>query len=191
MMTKAVKRIFTIVLVLVMLAVAPSAALANENTSLWADCTYGWSNETRSGIRSMMDSDPGTHITVTGPGYVTITWEESVPASTLYIEWYTPPERFVITQYDENGAVLCESDETSIQLNQLFYLEDGACSVSVGADADMDVSTMQIYDADTIPYNYHDWNDTPEKLDFLIISAHPDDDVLFATRTCGCAAARR
>jgi LmbE family N-acetylglucosaminyl deacetylase len=110
------------------------------------------------------------------PGHIL---DESVPASTLYIEWYTVPEGFTITQYDGNGTILSECDGSTVQINQLYPLQDGTRRVCVNSDVEMDISALQIYNADTIPYNYHDWSDSPEKLDYLIISAHPDDDVLF------------
>ncbi len=178
-MTIAMRRIFIIFSAFVLLFALPSAALAEGNTSLWSECSYTCSNETRNGLRKIKDSDSGTHLVVNGPGYVTISWDDSVPASTLYVEWYTLPERFTITQYDANGLVLSKNDRATIQINQLYSLNDATRSVCVAADSDMDISALQIYDADTIPRNYHAWADSPEKLDFLIISAHPDDDVLF------------
>ncbi len=173
------RRIFTILSAVVLLLAFPSAAHAEGNTSLWAECNYSCSNETRNGLRKIKDSDSGTHLIVAGPGDVTVSWDEGVPASTLYIEWYILPERFTITQYNDNGQVLSEDDGATIQINQLYTLNDETRSVCVASDSDMDISALQIYDADTIPYNYHAWNDSPEKLDFLVISAHPDDDVLF------------
>jgi LmbE family N-acetylglucosaminyl deacetylase len=173
------KRILTILLSLGLLIIFPSTSLAKENTSLWSVCTYTCSNETRNGLRKIKDEDSGTHLVVAGPGYVTVSWDESVPASTLYIEWYTVPEGFTITQYDGNGTILSECDGSTVQINQLYPLQDGTRRVCVNSDVEMDISALQIYNADTIPYNYHDWSDSPEKLDYLIISAHPDDDVLF------------
>jgi len=174
-----IKRICIILLALSLPLVFPSAAYAQGNTSLWADCDYKCSNETNDGLRKIKDDDGGSHLVVTGPGSVTVSWEADVPASKLYIEWYTLPEWFAITQYDENGEVLDTSYGATTQINQLYTLIDGVRSVSVRSDVDMDISTLQLYDADTLPYNYHEWNDSPEKLDFLVISAHPDDDVLF------------
>lgn len=176
---KPIKRALTLLLMFSLLAAFPSASLAQENTSLWAECTYSCSNETPDGLRKIKDEDPGSHLVIAGPGSVTISWGADVPAKTLYIEWYTMPEQFSIAQYNENGTVLSEGEGATTQINQLYSLRDGTRSVCIYADADMDISTLHIYDADTLPYNYHEWSDPPEKLDYLIISAHPDDDVLF------------
>ncbi len=176
---KPMKRICILFLALSFLLVFPSASLAQGNTSLWADCTYNCSNETRDGLRKIKDDDPGTHLVVAGPGDVTISWEADVPADKLYVEWYTVPQGFTVTQYDGNGTVLSECDGTTTQINQMYPLEQGTRSVCVCADEDMDISTLQVYDADTIPYNYHEWSDSPDKLDYLVIATHPDDDVLF------------
>ena len=43
----------------------------------------------------------------------------------------------------------------------------------------MSVIYCRVYGEGTLPEPFHAWQETPDKLDYLLISTHPDDDVLY------------
>jgi hypothetical protein len=84
-----------------------------------------------------------------------------------------------LTQYRKDGSVIGAIDGETYQLNQLYELSKEACNIVLASEADMDLCTAIVYGANAMPKDYHPWHATPDKLDYLVIVAHPDDDILF------------
>ena len=63
-------------------------------------------------------------------------------------------------------------------MNRAVFVEEKTRRVTLIPEKDLQVSSLYAFGEGTVP-NYHDWEPTPEKLDYLIVAMHPDDDVLF------------
>ena len=162
-----------------LLASLPAHAEAEEDESLWRECKYSTSNRMREGFREIWDTNASSDYIIPGPGDLTVSWKDSTPAATLYLEWKTLPNDFTITQYKQDGSVVETEAGELYELNQLYALSKDTRSIIVSSDTDMDLCTAVVYGPDTIPEDYHPWNATPAKLDYLVVVAHPDDDAIF------------
>lgn len=150
-----------------------------EDSSLWKSCKYTTTNRSREGLREVWDTNSSSDYIVKGPGEFTISWEAQTPATSLYLEWKTLPNDFTLTQCREDGGVVETAAGETYQLNQLYVISKEARSITLSSQTDMDLCTAVVYGPDMVPEDYHPWNATPDKLDYLVIVAHPDDDVVF------------
>lgn len=171
----------TLLLLSLLLAwtMVPARTYAELNDSLWHACRYTCSGGRPSGLCELWDMNVESGYVVEGPGDVTISWRNGVPARTLYLAWRSLPVPFVLTQRAGDGSVLDTRAGETWRMNQLYKLNPKTRSVSVSSNTDMDLCSALIYGPNVLPKNYHPWEPTPEKLDYLVIATHPDDDVLF------------
>lgn len=160
-------------------ALFPGGTRAEENDSLWRKCSYTSSDGNPKGLCELWDMNAESGYCIKGPGELTVNWRDGVPARMLYLAWRTLPEPFVLTQRAGDGLVLKMDSGETWQMNQLYKLNPEARSVTLSSGANMDLCSVLVYGPGILPKNYHPWRPTPEKLDYLVIATHPDDDVLF------------
>lgn len=172
---------FLLVGICVCLLCTPLLSLGTEEEQpldLTEVCTLTSSFEyRRDWISLVTDDDPHTRQDFGFNGYVQAAWEEGTEVGFLYVEWYSLPESFLILQYDANGQLISGKQGDNRPLNQIIYPEEGACAIRLQGD-DLTIATLKVYGGDVLPYNYHPWEE-PDKLDYLIVATHPDDDTLF------------
>ena len=160
-------------------SIVPVKPSAEKDDSLWRECTYASSNRSREGIRELWDANASSDFIIKGPGELSISWEDQVPAQSLYLEWNIFPADFTVTQYSLDGTAIATVPGETYELNQLYQLLPETCRVSIKSETTMDLCTAVVYGPNVIPADYHPWERTPDKLDYLIIVAHPDDDAIF------------
>lgn len=177
--TGRTRGILLLLCLLLALAAVPAKARAEENDSLWHACRYTCSGGRPAGLCELWDMNGESGFVVEGPGDVTISWRNGIPARMLYLAWRAMPAPFTLTQFGADGTALQTDAGETWQLNQLYKILPETRSVSIASNADMDLCSALVYGPGKLPHNYHPWNPTPEKLDYLIIATHPDDDVLF------------
>ena len=177
--TELIRGILLILAMVFALSALPVSARAELNDSLWHACRYTCSGARPSGLNELWDMNAESGYIVKGPGDLTISWRNGVPARMLYLAWRTLPEPFVVRQYAGDGALIASQTGETWELNQLYKISPEARSVSIVSQTDMDLCSALVYGPNMIPKNYHPWNPTPEKLDYLVIATHPDDDILF------------
>ena len=106
-----------------------------------------------------------------------IRWDEDVPVKAVWIAFMDYPKAYRVQQLDGNGTVLKEEPGLGF-VDHTLFLEAETRAVTVLAEGKCDIAAMYAYGEGTVPH-YHPWEPTPEKLDYLTIAMHPDDDVLF------------
>jgi len=161
------------------LSALPVSARAELNDSLWHACRYTSSGGRPSGLCELWDMNAESGYMIKGPGDLTISWRKGVPARMLYLAWRTLPEPFTLTQYNADGTQISSIPGETWEMNQLYKISPEARSVSITSSTDMDLCSALVYGPNILPKNYHPWKPPPEKLDYLVIATHPDDDVLF------------
>lgn len=109
--------------------------------------------------------------------WVSLTWDGSVPVKAVWLAFRDCPGAYRIRQFDADGALIREESGPEF-VNHAVFVEPGTRSVAVLADRESDLASMHAYGEGPVP-NYHPWKPTPDKLDYLIVAMHPDDDVLF------------
>lgn len=175
------KRGLLLLCAILLITIFPLRAEADsdDNESLYRDCEYATTNRSREGLREIWDTNSSSDYVVKGPGELTISWKVQTPAKSLYLEWNTLPKDFALTQYREDGSVVETTAGETYRLNQLYSISKDAGRITLSSQTDMDICTAVVYGPDTVPKDYHPWNPTPAKLDYLVIVTHPDDDAIF------------
>lgn len=100
----------------------------------------------------------------------------------LCIAWETIPATRVIRFWGENESLLSEVTEEGFCHDETFPLPEGTVRLEISTSGEEKISVAEVllYGEGTLPepWNYT-WKPTPEKLDFLIIGTHFDDEVLY------------
>ena len=110
---------------------------------------------------------------------ITVSWKEDVPAAKLCLQWLNLPEGVRVIQYDRRWKELSnrtlDSDPESV-----ISLDPAARSavIVIGKNKEK-LSQLHVFGEGTLPEPFHEWTETPDYLDYLLIATHPDDDVLY------------
>lgn len=184
-MKKSLTAVLSIVLCLLLFSAATFAATDNkgETDSVFAtDLTSQCRLETSmhdSGIVRMTDDDIYTKQTLRKGSYLSFSWIRSLGAKYLFLSWFELPECVTITQTDDSGQVTKRQKYAPEILDELIEFEEGTTTVTIYANAPLNLTTLHIYSGGILPDGCHPWLPTPGKLDFLMVATHPDDDIFF------------
>ena len=107
-------------------------------------------------------------------------WDSSrVSPGYLCIQWETEPINAQLWQLDKDGSILSQRDIPR-EYDTVENLLPETCKVAfVSGREGMSVMRLALYTDGKLPEPFVPWRPTPDHLDYLIISTHPDDDVLF------------
>ena len=125
----------------------------------------------------LTDGDLRSSQTFVAGKRVSLAWTDEVPVKVVYLAFRDYPKAYRIQQFDAEGALIKE-EPGFWNINHAVFLEEGTRAVTVVPDSKVTICSFYAYGEGTIP-GYHPWEPTPEKLDYLIVAMHPDDDVLF------------
>ncbi len=114
--------------------------------------------------------------------YLEITLPGDTPCGTVYIQWYDKPLPFRIRILKDGEWVdLCRKTESyynaarALPFPQIRFricpLEDH--------DGSMSVAEIRLYAPGKVPDTVQFWEPTVEKADLMLLSCHPDDEVLW------------
>jgi len=149
----------------------PRAENLTRRCSLSADLTstaYTW---------RLTDEELSTTQVLQAGQRVSLSWGDSVPVKAVRLAFKDYPGAYRIQQFDAAGTLLKE--ETAPRyINHAVFVEEGTRTVTVVPEEQINLCSLYAYGEGVIP-DYHPWAPTPEKLDYLIVAMHPDDDVLF------------
>ncbi|MBR0356391.1 MAG: PIG-L family deacetylase [Clostridia bacterium] len=109
-----------------------------------------------------------------------VQWAEDFPGHYLCVQWNVIPVGVRLRQYDRSGVLLSETDVPEVY-DTILEVEEGTGRVTFLSDRQgMSVARIALYSKGILPESFSmDWLETPDHLDYLIISTHPDDDVIF------------
>lgn len=172
-------RILSLILGILLLC-APFCAFAEQKkaTDLSKQCTAETSDGSKALAASLKGRSSANLKFAQGASF-SLRWGDDVPAARLCLEWKTLPENVVVSQYDANDVLLCTETVSGVPSSVTALLPETR-KVTVGSeDATMELSLCRVYGEGTLPEPFHEWIDTPDHLDYLLISTHPDDDVLY------------
>lgn len=155
-------------------AYADTTAVAVDLTPL---CHVSADNHAGQHIKDITDTSVFTDSTFFPYERVSISWAASVPVRAVLISFHSEPPLYQILQYDENDALLSEQAGPAF-VNGVVYVSDQTRRVTFVSIEHVRVCELYAYGEGTIP-NVHPWQPIPEKLDYLVIGMHPDDETLF------------
>ena len=109
--------------------------------------------------------------------WVSLSWSDDVPVKTVWLAFSDYPGAYLVRQLDGAGALIRE-DAGQSYVNHAVFVAEETRAVTVLSKGEISLCSLYAYGAGVVP-GYHPWEPTPEKLDYLIVAMHPDDDVLF------------
>lgn len=168
-----------LIFLLILLLTVPLSAHADGSKAvdLTGRCRLDTS-ETRGNPQKLLENN-GSFLTFEAGKSFTLTWTDDVPAARLCLSWQTRPEGVTVTQYDASGTVLMTQTILSAGSTVTPLLPETRKAVVTASDAGMEVMYCRVFGEGVLPEPFHEWLETPDHLDYLLISAHPDDDVLY------------
>ncbi len=156
---------------------APPAASA-EAVSVSSECVYSLPKRGFA-AHNLYDDKYTSNLRVRAGARIAISFAPDLGAAALYLSFFTRPTAYEVLQYDASGALLQTDTPDPALLVQWLPLLPEAVRVEIVATEAYHISDCMVFSHGALPAFLHDWSPTPDKLDFLVISAHPDDDQLF------------
>lgn len=132
-------------------------------------------------LKYLRDNDFDTANFISQECPLTVDLKES-DAEFLCIGWVNQNVERTVRFYGEEDALLLEATEISLFHDETLPIPEGTLrlEISVTGEEKVGVVEVQLYTEGTLPEPwYYSWETTPEQLDFLVVSTHFDDDVLF------------
>lgn len=180
---KAMKRIIVkvVILCMVFLCGMPAVTAAEdqpEAEELTKSCSVTVSTDSDA-LKEILNFRLKSYATLRPRTKITVSWKEDVPAAKLCLQWLDLPEGVRVIQYDRKWKELSnrilDSDPESV-----ISLEPAARSaiIVIGKNKEK-LSQLHVFGEGTLPEPFHEWTETPDHLDYLLIATHPDDDVLY------------
>ena len=107
-------------------------------------------------------------------------WDASaVSPGYLCVQWDQLPMDLQLQQLDADGNILSQR-VVPYEYDTIEKLLPNTQRVAFISDRlGMDIARIALYSDGVLPEPFLNWNPTPDHLDYLIVSTHPDDDVLF------------
>ena len=137
------------------------------------NCFYDFTS-----VPVLRDDNKATGYTFTAGQTLPVRWTENIPVRFVYIAFTRDPVPFTLNQYDENGTLL-KTEQGHQMLNYAYALEEGSRSLTiVNGEQEMSLCSLYMYGEGTVP-DFHPFIEPGDKLDYMIVATHCDDDVLF------------
>lgn len=148
--------------------------------SMTGDCDL---EATRGDEDDLTDNDYTTALTLrSAEDNLTITLPAGRTAEGLALHWETAPSAVHISVQAEDGSEIGVIDEENPDGMIHFYHEVDASArrlVVSTADEDKALCEVRVYEKNYVSEVVQQWEELPEKLDLLVVSAHQDDEMLF------------
>ena len=195
-MNRSIKTICMLLLAAVLLCTGQNPALADakpeEPVSHARRCTYADARK-RSSLRDRLaDRDEATRFAYKKGEWVSVRWKDE-PVDFVYFEWTDKvgidPVPYTVELLDADGNTV-ETREGEPYWNCGVEIAEGIHGVRLTVQAETELCTLIPYSGGA-PKNYHPWQPTVDKADFLVIAMHPDDDCLFMGNVVATYGAQR
>lgn len=175
--------VYIISLILIVCLVQPAYA-DNEAVDYSSSCTYA-SGGNAVLAANLTDVNVESRVALNGGSSLEMSWDASVPVERIFYELTTVTSDLKIDFFDRNGTHIEEKNVNAAFLSAIIDLPNGTCALTLTSSTALSVATLRAFGSGALPSFCHEWEQTPDKLDYLIIAAHPDDE----TRCMGGAIA--
>ncbi len=165
-------------LIFLLCALLCTAALADEARDITNDCIINkqeWSEKKPGEVRD------DNYATVYRGQAVTIQAPEGEKIAALLIKWQVQPKADVVVTASEDGQKFTEIHREKCKYaQQLIVLEEPRQLIRFkAASGNIEVNEVTVLTQGDIPAWVPQWEDPPEKVDLMLFSTHPDDEVLW------------
>lgn len=170
------KRLIFLLMTLCLLL--PLAALAEEAADITLECIVNkqaWNEKKPDQVR---DSN---YITFYKGQAVTIQAPEGREIGALLIKWQVQPKANVVLLRSDDGSKFTELRREECKYAQQLLVLDSPEKIIrfKAASGQMEVNEIVVLTPGEIPAYIPQWKDAPEKVDLMLFSTHPDDEVLW------------
>ena len=163
---------------LILLLAIGSTALADEAQDITTECTVNkqaWNEQKPDKFRDRNYATyyKGQAITIIAP--------EGQQIGAILIEWQVQPKTGVVVLRSDDGNKFTEVLRTECKYAQQLIVLDSPVSILrfKAASGEMEVNEVIVLTPGEIPAYIPQWKDAPEKVDLMLFSTHPDDEVLW------------
>ena len=163
-------------LILMMLLLLGASALAEEARDITPECTFV-RKSAKVDFKPLQDRNYASYYTMNQHRVVEIHAQEDVSGVYLQFFRYTHP---LDIQYEQNGEWLPVATTDGAYLTAYVPLPEGAQKVRVINESGKQVTLAEItlFGAGEKPKRIPEW-EAPGKADLLLVSTHPDDELLW------------
>lgn len=120
----------------------------------------------------LTDGYPASRVSLRAEEGVTISLD--APARALALRWYDASANYTLLQADALGKALSETAITDGMLSRLIPLDEACRTVTLTLLEPGSLAEIAVYPAsEPLPETAQDWEQTPEKVDLLLICAEP------------------
>ncbi len=114
--------------------------------------------------------------------YLQVDLPENQPCSTVYIQWYGEAVPFrIMTETSGDWTTLCRMDEAYYNAAKTLPSPQSHFRIcpAEGSTDPLSICEIRLYSPGPLPGDVQFWKPAPEKADLMLVSAHPDDEVLW------------
>ena len=170
------KRLMFLLMILCLLL--PLAALAEDAADITLECIVNkqaWNEKKPDQVR---DSNYATFYKGQA---VTIQAPEGREIGALLIKWQVQPKANVVLLRSDDGSKFTELTRAECKYAQQLLVLDSPETIIrfKAASGQMEVNEIVVLTPGEIPACIPQWKDAPEKVDLMLFSTHPDDEVLW------------
>lgn len=137
------------------------------------------SPEEKKSVRRMQDDKVLTYTKIRGATGVQCAWTDEEKITRLFLEWFETPSAFTLTQADAAGNELKRETIEDPIVMDVYPLEAETRAIEMYAEEMLSISTLRFLGEGALPEGVYDWEKPTQKADLLVISAHPDDELLY------------
>ena len=128
----------------------------------------------------LYDRNPLTYCELLAGERLQLTTRTDAALGYLHLRLADPLTPLLIEQFDGDGALLDSATLAPQMLVELVVLEPGCmCATITPVDASAKICDVRVYGVGTLPDEVPVWQPAEERVDFLIVTTHPDDEWLF------------
>lgn len=169
------KRLFGLLLIALLLL--PCAALCEEAADITAECVINNRTYNKHAPEDVRDGDFITYFTGSA---LTIEAPEGQLIGSLELKWRTISPPAAIIKVQENGKWVEILRDGPNYATQYIVLTEGYQSVRITPQSGkLELCEVRVLTPGEAPENVQVWRDAPEKVDLMLFSTHPDDEVLW------------
>jgi len=170
------KRLFFLLMTLALLL--PFAALAEEAQDITRECIV---NKQVWNEKKPFQACDDNYATFYKGQAITIQAPEGKTIGALMIKWQVQPKSGVVLLRSDDGNKFTEVLREECKYAQQLIVLDTPESILrfKAASGQMEVNDIIVLTQGEIPASIPQWKDAPEKVDMMLFSTHPDDEVLW------------
>ena len=174
------KRLLSILLIAVLFLMTVPAVFAESEPDaepLTKQCAFDFGTYSRA--KYLVFSDVERYQVFDPDASFSLTWKDAFSDARLCMQFRALPEDVSVLQYDAAGVLLQKDAISGCPGAVVPLIPDARRAVVQSGEHGMQLSLCAVFGPGELPDPFHDWQKTPDHLDYLLISTHPDDDVLY------------